>query len=81
MQRVRLSSTAENMTILSNDIIRRRSYVNARNLELIVVKDLWKFLNLSYKTHALLDYFANPFAYFFFQRKNSPTRLYAFVGL
>lgn len=38
-------------------------------LDLIVVKDLWKLSDLSSKTHAYLDYFDNPIA--FFRQKNT----------
>lgn len=37
--------------------------------DLIVVKALWKLSDLSNKTHAYLDYFDNPIA--FFRQKNT----------
>lgn len=48
--------------------------------DLIVVKDLWKLSDLSSKTHAYLDYFDNPIA-FFSAEKHSPARYHAIAVL
>lgn len=80
MQRVRISSTAENMTILSYDIIRIWSYINAKKRDLIFVNDLWKFSDLNKKHTHIWTILLIPLG-FFSVEKHSPTRHYAIVVL